>query len=316
MTGGLIAPAASQRHPASEQVGIDGTRGVQLVQPRGHSPGRLQQRRRTVLTLREPAAQQDQFGSRRPPWTLLAAEQPQGFGAAILREAEVTGRGGGDGGGVQQLGTPGRRTVVLLDPGHCRIDLAQGILGQAGRQQHRALVDEQVSHEDVEPIEQGLGMIKVGEGGGEVASDVRGQSALQAGERVVCSLAAFEPQCLDPGVVAVGPLDVAHGEVHRCSVVQRTRLPNQVACAGQQAHGGLGVPQRFGVAAEDMKGADPADQDPAREDAATAALHQGVQDRQATPGLRRPAPGPCPGWPRHRTPDPGPRPCARTGARP
>jgi hypothetical protein len=114
---------------------------------------------------------------------------------------------------------------------------------------------------------------------------VRGQSALQAGECVVCSLAAFEPQCLDPGVVSVGPLDIAHGEVYRCSVVQRTRLPDQVACVGQQAHGGLGVPQRLGVAAEDQEGADPADQDPAREDSATAALHQGVQDRQATPGL-------------------------------
>ena len=34
-----------------------------------------------------------------------------------------------------------------------------------------------------------------------------------------------------------------------------------------------------------MKGGDPADQDAAREDAAAAALHQGVQDRQATPGL-------------------------------
>ena len=96
-------------------------------------------------------------------------------------------------------------------------------------------------------------MVEVGEGGGEVASDVRGQSALQAGECVVCSLAAFEPQCLDPGVVPVGPLDIAHGEVYRCSLVQRTRLPDQVACVGQQAHGGLGVPQRLGVAAEDKK---------------------------------------------------------------
>ena len=75
--------------------------------------GRLQQGGRTVLTLREPAEQQDQLGARRPPRTLLAAEQPQGFGAAILREAEVAGRGGGDGGGVQQLGAPGRRAVVL-----------------------------------------------------------------------------------------------------------------------------------------------------------------------------------------------------------
>jgi len=279
------AASPRQRDLAGEQVGFDRTRGVQLVQPRGHPPGRLQQCRRTVLTLGEPAEQQGQFGAGRPPRTLLAAEQPQGFGTALLREAEITGREGCDGGGVQQLGAPGRRTMILLDPGHRRIDLAQGFSGQAGRQQHCALVDEQVSQEDVKPAEQGLGMIEVGEGGGEVAPDVRGQPALQAGERVVCSLAALEPQRLDPGVVPVGPRDIAHGEVYRCSVVQRTRRPDQVTCAGQQAHGGLGVPQRLGVAAQEVKGADPADQDPAREDAATAALHQGVQDRQATPGL-------------------------------
>ena len=257
----LVASAPGQRDPASEQVRVNGPRRVELVQPRGHPSSRPQQHRRAVLTRREPAEQQGQFGAGRPPRALLAAEQPEGFGAVILREAEITGRGGGDGGGVQQFGAPGRRAMVLLDPGHRGIDLAQGISGQAGREQHCALVDEQVGHEDVEPIQQGLGIIEVGEGGGEVASDVCGQSALQAGERVICSLAAFEPQCLDLGVVAVGLFDIAHGEVHRCPVVQRTRLPDQVAGAGQQAHCGPGVLQCLGVAAEDKKGGDPADQD-------------------------------------------------------
>ena len=295
VAGGLVPAAGGQGDPAGEQVGVDGPRRVQLVQPGGHPPGRLQQRRRAILASREPAQQQDELGPRRPPRALLATEQPQGLGAAILRQAEVAGRGGGQGGGVQQLGAPRRRAVVPLDPGHRRVDLAQGILGQAGREQHRALVDEQVGHEDAQLVEQGLGVVEVGERGGQVAAGVRGQSAFLAGGRVLQLLAAFEPQRLDPGVVPVGSLDVAHGEVHRCSPVQGTRFPDQVARAGQQADGGLGVPQRLGVAAQDPEGVDPADQDPARGDAA-AALHQGVQDRQAAPRLPGQRPRRRPGW--------------------
>ena len=66
--------------------------------------------------------------------------------------------------------------------------------------------------------------------------------------------------------------------------MQRARFPDQVASAGQQADGGLDVVQSLGVAAEDIEGTDPPDQDPAGQDAVTP-LQQGIQNRQATPGL-------------------------------
>ncbi len=43
VAAGLIVPPLSQRQPAGKQVGVDRTRGIQLIQPRRHSPGRLQQ---------------------------------------------------------------------------------------------------------------------------------------------------------------------------------------------------------------------------------------------------------------------------------
>jgi len=72
--------------------------------------------------------------------------------------------------------------------------------------------------------------------------------------------------------------------------VQRTRFPDQVASARQQVYGGLCVPQSLGIAAQDPQGVGPADQDLAGWDA-VAALHQGVQDRQATPRLPGQNPG-------------------------
>jgi len=72
--------------------------------------------------------------------------------------------------------------------------------------------------------------------------------------------------------------------------VHGTRFPDQIACAGQQVDGGLGVPQNLGIAAQNPQGAGPADQDSASQDAA-AALYQGVQDGQAAPRLPGENPG-------------------------
>ena len=267
-------------------MGVDGTRGIQLIQPRGHSPGRWQQGGRPILTSREPAEQQDQLRSRRPPGALLAAKQPQGFRAATPREVEVACRDGGEGGGIQQLGALRRRAVDPLDGRHRRVDLAQSVPAQACREQHRALVDDQLGLEDPKLIEQGLRMVQVGELGGEIATGMRRYSAFLARHRVLQELATFDPQCLDPGVVTVGPLDITQGEIHPRSPVQGTRFPDRVAGTRQQVDGGLGVPQSLGVAAQDPQGVRPADQDLARLDAAVA-LHQGVQDRQAAPRLPR-----------------------------
>ena len=262
MTGGFIASATGHRQPTGKQVSFDRATRVQLVQSRGHTPGRLQQGGRIVLGFREPAKQQNQLRPRRPPRALLAAEQPQSFGAAVLGQAEVTRRGGRQGRGVQQFGAPSRRAVVPLDSGDGGVDLAQGILAQAGREQHRALVDEQVGDKDPQLIEQRLGMVEMGECGREVTTGVRGQSALLAGGCVVRLLAAFEPQRLHLSVVSVSPRDVAHSEIHRCAPVQGTRFPNQVASTGEQANGGPGVPQGLGIAAQDIADACPTDQDP------------------------------------------------------
>ena len=174
--------------------------------------------------------------------------------------------------------------MILLDPGHRCGDLAQGIGGQAGREQHRALVDEQVGFEDAQPVVQCLGMVEVGQRRGEVTTGMRGQAAFLARGSILQLLAALGVQGFGPGVVQVGSLDMAQGQVHRRSPVQGPRLPDQVTRSGQQADGGLDVLQGLGVAAENVEGADPADQDPAREDTATA-LQQVVQDRQAAPGL-------------------------------
>ena len=86
--------------------------------------------------------------------------------------------------------------MVLLDPGHRRVDLAQCIPGQAGREQDGALVDEQVGNEDTQLIEPVLGIAEVGERGGQVTTGMGGQPALLARGRVIRLLAALEPQVL------------------------------------------------------------------------------------------------------------------------
>ena len=277
-------PPLSQRQPAGKQVGVDRTRGIQLIQPRRHSPGRLQQAIRAILASYEPAAQQDQLRSRRPPRALLAAEQAQGFGAATLREAEIARRGGGEGGGIQQLGALRRRAAVPVDRGHRLVDLTQGIPSQARREQHRALIDDQFGLEDPKLVEQGLGMVEVGKGGREITAGVRQYCAFLARGRILQVLATCGPQRLDPGVIPVGPPDITQGQVRRGSPVPGTHFPDQVAWARQQVNGALGVPQGLGVAAEVIQGACPADQDFAGRDAAALQYH-GVQDRQAAPGL-------------------------------
>lgn len=173
---------------------------------------------------------------------------------------------------------------MLLDRGHRRGDLAQGVVGQAGREQDRALVDEQVGFEDAQPVVQGLGVVEVGQRSGKVAAGVRGQAAFLARGGVLQLLAAFRVQGLGPGIVQVGPFDMAHGQVHSGPPVQRARFPNQVTRAGQQADGGLHIAQGLGVAAENIERADPADQDPAGQHTVTA-LQQGVENRQSAPGL-------------------------------
>ena len=151
-------------------------------------------------------------------------------------------------------------------------------------EQHRAFVDEELGLKDAKLAVQRLGVVEVGERGGEVAPGVRGQSTFLARNRILQLLAAFDPQRLRPSVVPVGSFDIAHGEVHRCPPVQGTRFPDQIAGSGEQADGGLGIPQGLGVAAQDVADAGPADQDPAGRDA-VAALQQGIQYRQAAPRL-------------------------------
>ena len=67
--------------------------------------------------------------------------------------------------------------MIPLDPGHGGVDLGQGVRGQAGREQHRALVDEQVGFEDAQPVVQGLSVVEMSQGGGKVATGVCGQAA-------------------------------------------------------------------------------------------------------------------------------------------
>jgi hypothetical protein len=133
-------------------------------------------------------------------------------------------------------------------------------------------------------------MVEVGERGREIATGMRRYSAFLAHHRVLHVLAARGPQRLDPGIVPVSPLDVAQGEICCCPVVQSTRFPDQVASARQQVDRCLRIPQSLGIAAQDPEGVGPADQDLADRDAA-AALHQGVQDRQATSRLPGQDPG-------------------------
>jgi hypothetical protein len=284
VAGCLVPAPGRQGNPASQQVRVDRARIVHRVQPGGHPPGGGQQGRRAIVLLPEPAQQQRELRPRRPPRALLPPEQPKGLVAAFLSQPEVACRGRGESGGVDQLGAPGRRAALPLDPGYRRIDVAQGITGQAGREQHRALVDEQLRVKDAELVEQRLGVVEVGERGGQVATGMCGQTAFLARVRILQLLTAFGPQRLDPGVVPVGPLDVAHGEVDRCSPVQGTCLPDQIAGAGEQADCGLGIPQGLGVTAQDVADGGPADQDPACRDA-VAALEQGIQYRQAAPRL-------------------------------
>jgi hypothetical protein len=121
-------------------------------------------------------------------------------------------------------------------------------------------------------------MVEVGQGGGEIAANVRRHPAFMAHGRVLQILATFGVQRLGPGVVPVGPLDVTQMEVRRCPVVQGTGLPDQVARARQQLDGGPGVLQSLGIAAQDPQDVGPADQHPTSRDA-VAAAHDGVEDR-------------------------------------
>ena len=61
-------------------------------------------------------------------------------------------------------------------------------------------------------VEQVLGMVEVGQRGGEIAAGVRRYCAFLARVRVLQVLAARGVQRLGPGVVPVGPLDVTQGE--------------------------------------------------------------------------------------------------------
>ena len=174
--------------------------------------------------------------------------------------------------------------MLTLDPGHRIVGLDQGIAGQAGRQEYRALVDEQVRHENAQPIEQDLGIVEVGERSREVTTGMSRQPAFLARRRVIRLLTAFGPQGLDPGVVSVGPVDVAHGEVRRGPVVQGTRFPDQVARVRQQVNGGPRVPQSLGVATHDPQSVGLADQNPAGWDTA-AVTQRRVEDSQSMPRL-------------------------------
>ena len=175
--------------------------------------------------------------------------------------------------------------MIPLDPGDRRVDLAEGIPGQAGREQHRALVDEQIRYEDPQLVELALGVIEMSERGGQVTTGVCRHSAFLTGGRIFRLLTAFGVQPLGPCVVAVSSLAITHREVHRRSPDHRAGFPHQVAGPGQQPHGGLGVPQGISVAAQDPEGANPAYQDPASGNAWTAAPHRIIEDRQAALGL-------------------------------
>ena len=288
--GGLVPPAGGHGHPAGEQVSVDGPGRVELVQPCGHPAGRSQQRGRTARDYPEAAAQQDQLGPGGPPGALLAAEQAQGLSAAVLREAEVAVRGSGQSRGVQQLGPPRGRAAVPLDRRHRRVGLAQGIPGQPRREQDRDLVDGQFGLEDPQLVEQALGVVKVGERGGEVAAGVCRFGAFLADVRVLQVLPARRVQGFGAGVVLVGSLGITQDGVRHGPVVQGPRLPYRVTRTGQQVDRGLGVPQRVGTASQHPEGVGPADQDPAGRDA-TVVPHQGVQDRQAALRLPGQEPG-------------------------
>ena len=127
-------------------------------------------------------------------------------------------------------------------------------------------------------------MVEVAERGRKIATGMCRYSAFLARVRVFCLLATFDPQCLDPGVVPVGPFDVAYGEVRRCPPMHGTRFPHRVARPRQQADGGPGVPQDLGMTAQGPQHAGAADQDPAL-GGATAIPQQRVQDGQAAPRL-------------------------------
>ncbi len=208
----------------------------------------------------------------------------------MLGEAEFVRRGGGKGGGIQQLGASRGRAAVPLDDGHRRVDLPQCIPGQAGREQDRALVDEQRGREDPQLVKQALCIVEVGERGGEIAAGVHRYRAFLAREGILRLVSAFDPQCLDPGIVPVGPLDITQGEVRCCSPVHGPRFPGQIVRAGQHVDGGLDVPQSFGMAAQDPQGTAPAEQHFPCWDA-PAALHHRVKDRQAAPRLPGQNPG-------------------------
>ena len=312
---GLVPPPASQGQPAGEQVGVDRTRGSP-ARPAARSPAGP----RAAGTPDDPRLPRTGRAAGpappAPPTTGAAgggtAARPRRCDPARGSRSSVAAAAR-----AEEYSNSARLAagaVVTLDRGHRHVDLAQGIPGQAAASSTVHLLTNSSASKipswSNRPWASSRWASAVGRSPRACAATPRSWRTF-AYSRL---LAALGPQRLDPGVVPVSPVDVAQGEVRRCPVVQSTRFPNQVACAGQQVDGGLGVPQSLGIAAQDPQGVGPADQDPAGRDAAAAPAAR-CRERTGRAASARPGARRRPGWPGRRTPGPGLRPCARTGAR-
>ncbi len=256
-------PAAGQREPAAQQVGLGDPRGVEGLEGRREARGRTQQAGGGVAGI-EPALQQDELGPGRPPGTPLATERVEGLGAAGRGGRRVTGGGRRQGRGEQELAASGRRPVQPDAAFDRLVGHPEGVVVQLGREQdpHAGHVD--VRLEDLELVDHLLGIVQQAERGRQVATgEGHGGPVVQRGG-VLEALAARGEQLLAPGEVLVGPSHRPQSQVRRRPVAVRPRFPDRVTGAAEQVDRPLGGPEHLGVAAQQPQGVVQADLDAAR----------------------------------------------------
>ena len=259
--GGPSSP--SQREPAGQQVRLGGKHDIHRLQDAGEPAGRTQELHRRVAGV-EAALQQHELGAGRPPGTLLVTEHPQRLGTAGRGRRGVTGGGRGQGGGEQQLPPAGRGPVKPDTAPDRLVGHPQRVPVQLGGEQHPHPGDVQVRLEDLELVDHPLCVVEEGKGGRQVAAGEGGGGAVVARRGVLEPLTRSYEQLLAAGVVRIGARNGPEGEVRHRSVVERPRLPHQVAGPGQQVDRPLRRAEHLAVAGEHPQGVGLADLDAPR----------------------------------------------------
>ena len=249
VASGFGRVGARESETAGQEVGLGCEVCVEPVEFGTDPPAGAQQACRPVAA-RIPGLEQHKLRARRPPRTLLAAEQLQRVAAAASGQIQSAGGVRCQSGAVQQLRAARRRATLLFDPVERVVDLGQCLSGQAGGQLHQTPVGEQVRLEDAQLFVHPLCVVEVQQRRRQVTASERCGATRLTCVCVLGLLTALREQLFAVGIVLVGTVDRTHREQHHRPVGECPSLPDQVAGVAQQHHRLLGIGQRLVVLAE------------------------------------------------------------------